>query len=124
MKKLLLIAAIAVMAFGCKKDDDLNGDLVGTTWTMVYEKPDGYRLTSNIYFTTKKSISVNESEVFNGETEVRTSKGTYVYTPPTVKMFIEDGTREIAEIKGDKLIMDVPINGEQRIYTRRTPITY
>ncbi len=96
MKRLLLIAAVALFAFSCsKKEADVKNDLYGTRWTL---RIDSQNLMS-------LNFSDNTNMVLTGKLsgESMNAKGTYMYSKPNVSIKVID--------EGETLNMNGTVTG-------------
>lgn len=113
MKKLLLmVAAVAALAFtGCQKDEDKSDSLVGTVWEF-YEEYDegGYSsyYSAQLHFTTSSDVKITE-KYSNGVVydEVETAMAKYSYNHPMVIIYENDAWDEQRFIlQGDGRLYD------------------
>lgn len=91
MKKffMMLIAAAAIAMVGCQKDDDSKDGLSGTKWSYsIGERFDSFTMT--LSFSSGGTVSVNVVEIYDGERYSATSKATYTYNHPTVRIVFKD----------------------------------
>ena len=100
MKKLLLmVAAVAALAFtGCSKDEDKAESLVGTVWEF-YEEYDGggyiEYYSAQLHFTTSSDVKITEKYSYGVVyDEVETAMAKYSYNHPIVVIYENDAWDE------------------------------
>ena len=113
MKKLLLmVAAVAALAFtGCSKDKDNAESLVGTVWEFYEEYDEGdYHsyYSAQLHFTTSNDVKITEKyNDYEGRDRVETAMAKYSYNHPAVVIYENDAWDEVHFIlQGDGRLYD------------------